>query len=125
MSFNSFHDLSTSPQMDDRLAHDFLIALLDQIFGHHEGILRIDLETETDTNHGIIYLRWKLIRQYYQVPSTAKKTQKLVRQTLKHIVENLNNKYHFTQPLQFVQKRLAYRENGKVLTPTYIEFSIV
>jgi hypothetical protein len=123
MSYTSFCDFEHSLNSNEKLLYEFLVALLDQLFGQHDH-MRINMETETDHNHGVIFLQWKLIQKYYNVPSTAKKSIKLVRQTLKHITAYLNDKYHFEQPIQFIQKRSAYRLKNKVITPTYIEFSL-
>ena len=125
MSYTSFSDLKTSPNLDEIMSYEFLIALLDKLFGQHDHI-RIDMETETEHNHGIIFLQWKMIKQYYKLPSSVKATQKLVRQTLMQIANRLNNKYHFQNPIRFENKRSDYydKEEKRKVTKCWNEFSI-
>ena len=125
MSSSSFEDLKKSDQFDERMSYEFLIILLDQLFGQHDHI-RIDMDTESDQNHGIIFLQWKLIKQYYKLPSSVKTTQKLVRQTLMQIANRLNEKYHFQQPIRFENKRSDYydKEEKRKVTKCWNEFSL-
>lgn len=110
--YNSFHDLLNSTQPQDRMIHDFFVILLDQLFGQHDQI-RIDKQTENKRNHEIIKHNWKMIRLYFDVPDSAKYTQKCVRQTLIHIINKLNQIYGFTKPLKFEQKRHDYYSREK------------
>jgi hypothetical protein len=123
MSYKSFEDLRGSDQLDEKMSYEFFIFLLDQLFGQHDH-MRIDIETESDQNHGIIILQWKLIKQYFGLPSSVKKTQKLVRQTLLQIANRLNEKYHFQQPIKYENKRRDYydKEQKKNVTEYWVEF---
>ena len=125
MSYKSFEDLRGSDKLDERMSYEFLTGFLDQLFGQHDHI-RIDMATESDQNHGIIFLRWKLIKQYYGLPSSVKNTQKLVRQTLMQIANRLNEKYHFQQPIRFENKRSDYydKEEKRKVTKCWNEFSL-
>jgi len=123
---DNFHDLQQSTQIDERMSHDFLIVLLDQLFGQHDHI-RIDMDTESEQNHDIIKLQWKMIKQYYQLPSSVKNTQKLVRQTLMQIVIRVNQKYQFIHPLKFEHHRRAFRDKvtGKSTAENWIELTLI
>jgi len=121
----SFEDLKNSAQPDERMSYEFLIILLDKLFGQHDHV-RVDAEAETEHNHGIIFLQWKQLQHYYNLPSTVKKTQKLVRQTLKHIIEHLNKKHHFTQPIKLEQKRHDSYQKGKgIVTQYWVEICLI
>jgi hypothetical protein len=122
----NIHDLKNSTNLEERLSYEFFITLLDQLFGQHDQI-RIDMSTETEQNQGIIKLQWKMIKQYYQLPSSVKKTQKLVRQTLLGILNRLNHKYQFKNPIQFEPKRHDFRdkETGKPAADLWNEIKLV
>ena len=121
----SFHDLTQSENPEDRIAHDFLIVLLTELFGKSDQI-RIDMETESERNHAVIKKHWKSIRIYYGVPDSAKYAQKCVRQTLIQIITRINQKYGLTQPLKMEHKRSDFYQKGKgKVTDYWIELSFV
>lgn len=124
---NNFFDLQKFPQFQIKSSYALLITLLDELFGKdsYKQTIKIDNEAETDKNHASILNQWDAIHTLYKAPNNIKKTQKLVRQTLKHIVSYLNQTHQFTQPIKFINKRDAYRKNGKIITPTYVEFSLM
>jgi hypothetical protein len=126
MSLESFHDLQNSTQLDEKLSYEFLITLLDKIFGQHDTV-QINADIENEHNHSIILLQWKMIKQYYNLPSSVKNTQKLVRQTLMQISNRLNKKYNFQKPLKFEQKRHDYYDTDekRKLTDYWSELSLV
>lgn len=114
---DNFHDLQKSIHPKDRMSHDFLILLLEQLFGKSDNI-RVDMDIETEENHAIVKSHWKTIREYYGVPDSVKYVQKCVRQTLMQIVNRLNQKYQFTHQLKFEHKRHDYydKEQKKKIT---------
>lgn len=124
---NSFFDLKNCPQFQIKSSYDLLIMLLNNLFGEdsYQKMIKIDLEIETEKNHQLILDQWDAIRLLYKSPNSIKKTQKLVRQTLKHIIIYLNETYKFSQPIRFISKRDAYRKDDKVITPTYVELSLI
>lgn len=123
---NNFFDLKKFPQFQIQNSHDLLIMLLNQIFGQDSYLktIKIDIDVETEKNHQLIMDQWDDIHRLYKTPNNIKKTQKLVRQTLKHIVAYLNDTHKFVQPIKFINKRDAYRKDNKILTPTYVELSL-
>jgi hypothetical protein len=124
MSYISFNDLKTSNQLDEQLLYEFFISLLDKLFGQHDQMC-INMETETEHNHGIIFLQWKAIKQYFSLPSSVKNTKKLVRQTLLQIVNRLNKKYQFQNPIRMEHKRIDTYEKGiGNITKHWINFSL-
>jgi hypothetical protein len=123
----NFHILHESMQFEDRMSYEFMIALLDDMFGQHDRVI-INTETECEKNRQFIKNNWKLIRQYYHVPDRLKYTQRCVRQTLIHIIDYLNGKYQFKQPIKIEHRRNDYREKGsagKHVTDYWIEISLV
>ena len=110
----SFHDLQKSEQFEDQTTHDYFVKLLDALFGKHDDII-IDSECETEKNQ-------QLIKN--QVPKRVFSTQKCVRQTLKHIVQFLNNKYQFKQPIQFNPIRKTVRVGENTFAASYSVFSL-
>lgn len=123
---NNFHDLHTSDKLEERMCHDFLILLMDQLFGQHDLII-INESTETDRNHQLIKNSWKLIKQYYDLPDRVKYIKRIVRQTFVHIVDYLNQKYQFVHPLKFELKRRDYYDKikKKKQTDYWSEFSLI
>ena len=126
---DTFNDLQKSDRGEDRLKHDFLINLLDQLFGkdQHSKVIRIDSSIETDERHRDIKNCWKMIQQYYRVNNSVKYTKKLVRQTLMHIVHYLNDKYDFKRPIKFEFHRYDYRKRGieKKFTDFWTDVALV
>lgn len=104
---NSVHDLEKSLIIEDHMSYKLLISLLDQIFGKHDDV-HIDMSNETKENHDIIKLHWRTIRQYYKVPSCVKNREKLVRQTFMQIVNRLNEKHKFANPIRFDRHKEDY-----------------
>lgn len=101
----NFHSLHNSLIFEDRMSHDLFLALLDAIFGQHERI-QITPETESEKNQKLIKDYWTWIRTLYCTPDRVKYVNKCVRQTLLHIVQHLNNTYHFQTPIKFEPKRI-------------------
>ena len=123
-SMDSFHDLQKSTQFEDKTIYDFFIRLLDALFGKHDQIV-INSDCESEKNQQLIKDQWKMIEFYFKVPKRVKSTQKCVRQTLKHIVDFINNKYQFKQPLQFNLKRETIRNGDETFAKTYTIFNLV
>jgi hypothetical protein len=118
---NNIHDLKNSTNLEERMSYEFFIALLDHLFAQHDQI-RIDLNTETEKNQEIINQQWRMIKKYYQIPSSVKKTQKLVRQTLLQIVNQFNQKYQFKNPIKFERHDRDFRSKAthKPTTETWV-----
>ena len=125
-TMNDFYDLQKSPQMEDRLTFEIVTTLMDQVFGEHEHMVVINMETETSEHHEIIRKHWGLLTKYVKLPYTVKKTQKLVRQTFMQITDYLNDTYHFVKPVKFDRKRHDYRrkEDGKKTADFWNEFTL-
>ena len=66
-----------------------------------------------------------MIEFYFKVPKRVQSTQKCVRQTLKHIVDFLNNKYQFKQSIKFDPKRETIRIGEETFAKTYTIFNLV
>lgn len=115
---NSFADLGIShneggsSEIDEKLAHDFVLYLVDNMFGQHSHV-EIDMTSESEKNHELIKKSWKMIRQLYNVRQNTLRSQKLVRQTMIQIVENLNEQYQFKQPITLDHKRIDSYDRNK------------
>ena len=120
---NSFHDLQTSDKFEDKIIYDFFIRLLDQLFGKHDHI-SIDSECETEINQQLIKNQSKVISFYFKVPKRVFFTQKLVRQTLKHMIDFLNSEYKFQQSVQFYLKKVSTRIGDTVIGTCHTVFSL-
>jgi hypothetical protein len=120
----SFYDLAKSTQFEDKTIHDFFIRLLDALFDQHDHLI-IDSNCESEKNKQLIKDQWKLISLYFQVPKRVCSTKKCVRQTLKHIIDNLNERYQFKQPIQFNLKKDSVRVGDTVLGSSHTDFSLI
>ena len=123
-TFVSFKDLSDSKNMEDQVIFDYLKRLLANLFGRHDDII-IDFHCETDVNHQLIRDQWKSISLYFKVPNRVKSTQKCVKQTLKHIVDYLNNHYQFTSPIKMSSEKKSYRAGDLQSSINYTILNLV
>lgn len=94
--YENVHALGDSQHMFHKHMYDSFIELLDKIFGTHTGTLRIDETIETPENIKFIEADWVSLKLYFQIPSTIKSVKKIVRQTLKYLVEYFNQNHLFT-----------------------------
>jgi hypothetical protein len=123
-TFESFHDLSKSKQFEDQVIYDYLIKLLDSLFGKHDEII-IDAECESEKNQQLIKNQSKILIIYFHIPKRVFSTQKCVRQILKHIIDNLNTRYQFKQPIQFNLKKNYSRIENKVIGSCHTVISLI
>lgn len=121
---DSFSDLQKSNALEDQMIYDYLIKLLDALFSKHDEII-IDLDCESEKNQDLIKDQAKFIVVYFEVPKRVFSTQKCVRQTLKHIVDYLNNKYQFKRAIQFKPIRKTVRAGEKTFAASYSLFSLI
>ena len=109
-------------------SHDLLVMLLNQLFGQDSYLktIKIDTDVETDKNHQLILDQWESIHTLYKAPNSLKKTQKLIRQTLKHIVTYLNNTHQFAHPIKWEQKRSdSYIKKYGNITKRWSELTLI
>jgi len=121
---NNLFDLQTNPQFKIKSTYDFLINLLDELFGKdsYKDTIKIENNTESEKNHTYILNNWDMIHTLYKTPNCISKRKKLVRQTLKQIVSFLNQTYQFSQPIKFEQKRDDHYQKGQgIVTKYWIE----
>lgn len=123
LAFESFHDLPKSKELEDKVIHDYLINLLDVLFGKHDNII-IDGDCETEKNQQLIKTQSKIISTYFDIPKRVFSTQKCVRQIMKHITDHLNTRYQFKQPIQFNLKKHYSRIDNKVVGSCHTVFSL-
>ena len=117
---NSFADLSKSKNFDERSAHDFLIKLLDTLFDKHDSII-IDKECETKKNEELIKSQLPILEYYFGIPRKVRSNKRCVRQTLKRIVDSLNEKYQFKNPIKFVPHKKSLWRNDTCVSYCYAE----
>ena len=101
----SFADLSTSPDLADRLIHSFVVSTAEKLLGASSGEMIIDTSLETEENHKFIRDNWMFIRKYLEVPSRIKATQYLVKGTFKYLIDQLNGKYGFQSPMKLTARK--------------------
>lgn len=121
---NSFSDLEKSTDFNDNMIFIYLTKLITQIFGKLNDIV-IDQLCETDQNQKLIIDQWKLIDFYFKVPKRVLNTQKIVRQTIKYIVDYLNETYQFKQPVKWDVINKAVREGKNVISQSYTTLAFV
>ena len=121
---DSFHHLSQSLVFEDSIRHDILIRLLDQLFGQHNQII-INSECENEKNQQFIKDQFKTLQTYFFIPKRVVYTQKSVRQTVKHMIDFLNNQYQFKKPIQFNPKRETIREGERTCAVNYTILDLV
>lgn len=121
---NCFTDLQKSNDLNDKMIHYFLINLLDLLFGDHLKI-KIDANCENESNYKLICDHWPIIDYYFHVPNRIKQTQKCVRQTLKHIIDALNSKYQFKQPISFNPVKKSLWKNNTCISICHTEVDFV
>lgn len=120
---NSFFDLEKSSDFCDNMIFLFVTKLVNELFGKSDNII-IDQESETEKNHQYINSQWKAMELYFKIPKRILSKQKIVRQTMKYIVENLNEKYQFNQPLKWQPVTKTFREGSKTFGKSYTIFSL-
>lgn len=121
---NCFTDLQKSNEFHDRMTHYFLTNLLDLLFGSHDTI-HVDATCENESNHKLVHNQWEIIDAYFHVPTRIKHTQKCVRQTLKHIIDTLNSKYQFKQPIIFNPIKKNVWQNNTCVSLCYSKVEFV
>jgi hypothetical protein len=125
---NSFYDLQKFPQFQIKSSYDFFIYLLDGLFGKdsYKSTITIDQSAETEKNHKFLLDEWNTIHTLYKTPNNTKKIQKLVRQTIKQIIEYLNETHKFTQPIRIEPKRTDFYQKGYgLVTKRWLEISLI
>jgi hypothetical protein len=111
--FKDFNDLINSTSLQDIAIHGFVTSLLQRICGQSNGLITIDSQYETPLNHHLIKDNWKFIQSIFNLPNRIKNNQKLIKQTIKYLIHDLNQKYSFQKPIQFDSKKISTR-NGKI-----------
>lgn len=119
---DSFSDLQKSTELIDKIRFQFLIAFLNEIFDRQNDII-IDEACETPKNQQLIKDHWKILEAYFKVPSRVKSTQKCVRQTLKNIVDFLNQQYQFKKPITFIPSKHNTWQNQTCITHSFTKLN--
>jgi hypothetical protein len=120
--FKDFSDLINSESLEDVVIHSFMISLLKRICGKSSGEITIDSLTETEENHKLIRNNWKFIQSIFNIPNRIKNNQKLVKQTLKYIMDDLNQRYSFSKPIELNSKKISTR-TGKICS-SYVQTTL-
>ena len=108
---NDFYDLQKSPQMEDPLTYEIVTHFDGSVFGYHDNPMIINMKTETETTHLTMQKNWtcwhNFLRHHYDL-----KLPRNCRQTFLQIINYLNEKYQFVNPIKIEHKRSDYRRNG-------------
>jgi hypothetical protein len=121
-TYNTVHDLANSKEFDVKHSYFFFINLLDEIFGKHDDIT---VDEDCETHKDFIKDHWKMIDSLYSMPSSTKSTKKVVRQTLKNIIDYLNTHYQLKNPVEFKLQRKGIRIGEKTTSVTYSVINLI
>lgn len=125
MTIDNIHQLKDSDDINLHVGYTIFIKILDKIFGKHQGVLKITKELETEENAEFIKSHWKILRNYFGVPSAMRHNQKLVRQVIKYISDfyNNNNEIGLVKKIQFSPQKESYYDgtrNGRAVYYTLV-----
>ena len=93
------HDLSKSKKIIDKLYYMAFSSMVESVFCRQEDLLCVNLNLETDTNHDLFLSNWEMLEKLFETPPRLKKNKKLVRQALIHMINYLNKRYQFKNPI--------------------------
>ena len=122
--FKSFSDLEQSKLASDRAIFTFVNALLIKIFGHSKGELVINKNIESEANQLAILEEWHFIERNFVVPKRVKNLKKVVRQTLKYIIEDLNQSYGFEIQIDFKPQSSVFRNEDGLVSVNQTKFQL-
>ena len=124
---NNFIELKNGTEEQQKEYNVFHQLLLD-IFQKDDNEYIIDSTIETKTNHEIIF---KYIIEPLKIFNSSYKlsaNKKLIRQTLKYVVEHLNKKYKTTSGKDFIiltkVQKTVKKEDGKVSTIQQLKITL-
>ena len=100
--------------IEEQSIHTIFMTLLDRLFGEARYV--IDRNIEVDEKHQIILDNWSILSKTFHLDSKLKFKKKLVRQTLKTIIDHINDKYKFNSPILFDTKATSIQQDGKTTT---------
>ncbi len=122
--FKSFSDLEHSKLASDRAIFTFVNALLIKIFGNSKGELVINKNIESEANQLAILEEWHFIERNFVVPKRVKNLKKVVRQTLKYIIEDLNQSYGFEIQIDFKPQSSVFRNEDGLVSLNQTKFQL-
>ena len=123
-TFESFNDLEKSDKFGDKMIHNYVIRLLDCLFGKHDNII-IDSDCETEKNQQLIHDQDQILIIYFRIPEKMFSKQNCVCQILKHIVDHLNTRYQFKQPLRLISIKETILEGSNFFAKNYMTLNLV
>ncbi len=126
-----FISLEKSNHMTDRLIYITTLDLLNNLaIKQNQQNFIASKSIETDDHKQYVLNNWETLSSLFQLPNRLKKNQKMVSQTIKFIINKINDRYQFKTPIRMDMKKnhIYYRDdNGilcdKVSTQTIIRLS--
>ncbi len=119
---NNFLDLKNG-QYKEKQIYNFVILLLDEIFGQHENMI-IDCLIENERNQELITNGVEFMEFLFKDPCLSPK-KKSVKQTLKYIIEYLNDYYKFLSPIIFNKVIAKDHKNNICINYCYTELYLI
>lgn len=119
---DSFFDLENSTDFSEKMIFLFVTKLVNELFDKSDNII-IEQECETEKNHQYINSQWKTLELYFKIPKRILGTQKFVRQTMKYILEYLNEKYQFKRLIRWEPVTKTVRLGQTTCSKSYTAIS--
>jgi hypothetical protein len=110
--------------IQDKTIYNIITTLLNDIFGYDNGEFIFDSTLYNENNEKIIKDNWSILQGIFKLPNKYKNQKKILTKTFKLIVDYLNNKYNFNEPI-IIKKNIKsiYKEFSHTnLHQTIIKF---
>ena len=123
-TFLSIHDLNHSSDFETKNSYTTFINILDKIFGKHDTKIPIIVDEKCEEHQQFIKDNWKVLSNTFHLKPRIKSTKKLVRQTLKHIIDYFNDHFKLQQPVEFKLHVKAMRIGKNTSNHTYTSIKL-
>lgn len=102
--------LKNSNIYEDQLIYMCLLDMLAKLTKKSEdGLMYIvSKENETLDNQKYVLENWSTFVKLFGLPNRLKRNQKLVSQVIKYIINEINSRYQFDNPIQMTTKQKSY-----------------
>ena len=101
-------DLKNSDNYEDKLVFLSLLDILEKCTEKRENVYVVSKKNETLENHKYILDNWSGFKGIFNLPIRLKRNQKLVSQVIKYIINQINSRYEFENPIEMIIKQQSY-----------------
>jgi hypothetical protein len=126
-TYSCFDDLRNSDIYEDKLIATALFDILEKLTKKSENgqIYILSKENETLDNQKYILQNWSTFKKFFDLPNRLKRNQKFVSQVIKHMINQTNIKYQFSNPIiiKTRQQSYLYRDQLNQQKETKITFT--